>query len=249
MPKRNYNAKEARDICKAIAEGACLGGKEGILRTGNPEGFPSRPTFYRWLVEQPELRAAYRAAREISAHILEEEALQMAREIRGDPGNAQRVRAFDVAMNQLRWSAGKRNPREYSERGQINFTVPIQIITSLDLGQPGAGGAHQGDVYSLAAQHAQDATVEEVDAQARPLLEKPKGERKKPGHINKHDMFAIANGLGDYTEEQRAAARQKVEQHYERERKRKRKARKAAEKREQVAGEATPDPLDGRGEQ
>lgn len=123
-------------ICERIAEGETL---SAICSKGS--GMPSRQTFHRWVVRYPELSRAYAAARELSAHSLEEEALDMARELK-DPQKGRKkltpseVRAFDIAMNQLRWSAARRNPRVYSERGAINVTVPIQINTSLDLGGP-----------------------------------------------------------------------------------------------------------------
>lgn len=114
-------------------------------------GMPNRTTFQRWVVQYPELARAYAAARELSAHAFEEEALDIARQLstEGRDFTATKIRAFDVAVGQLRWSASRRNPRTYSERGAVQITVPIQINTSLDLGDGGMVACDQPDIYKL----------------------------------------------------------------------------------------------------
>lgn len=118
-------------ICEQVAEGETL---KQICKSG--DGFPARQTFHRWVVGQPELAKAYAAAKELSSHSLEEEALDIARDLKNNSKNltSQQVRAFDVAMTQLRWSARVRNPKVYSDKANLTFTVPIQINTTIDLG-------------------------------------------------------------------------------------------------------------------
>ena len=91
--------------------------------------------------------------REVKAQRLLEEALDLSRERRGNPGTSQRVRAYDIAMNQLRWSAAKLHPREYSDRSQLTWTVPIQINTTVNLGQKDAKESFEdgGGVYTVEA--------------------------------------------------------------------------------------------------
>lgn len=124
-----YNPAMALEMCERIADGETL---REICKPGG--GFVSYYTFRRWVIEQPELAVAYREARTLSAIRFEEESIDMSREIRADPGNAQRVRAFDVAMNHMRWVAARRNPQLFSEKAAIKLTVPIQINTTLGLG-------------------------------------------------------------------------------------------------------------------
>lgn len=165
-----YNPAMAIEMCELIADGKTL---REICKPGG--GFVSYYTFRRWVIAQPELAVAYREARTLSAIQFEEESIDMSREIRGDPGNAQRVRAYDVAMNHMRWVAARRNPQLFSEKAAIKLTVPIQINTNLDLGGSlidqtlGKGGE---STYTL------EATVQEevIDVDAKPLLEggKPK---------------------------------------------------------------------------
>ncbi len=132
------------EIVERIAEGETL---SAICKR---DGMPTPGTFRKWALARKEVWEAFQAARELKADSLFDEAMDLAREIRKDPGSAQRVRAYDVAMSHLRWAAGKLNPQRYSDRSQMIFTVPIQINTTLDLGQ-GGGGTEDGSVYDLTA--------------------------------------------------------------------------------------------------
>lgn len=135
---RAYEAKIALTICEGIAQGRtlndiCLDPERGGVRTGlvHPH------TFTKWCQLIPALRDAYVEARRISATAFEEEALEAAREIRAEPESGTKVRAYEVSMGQLRWSASKRDPKNYGQQAGVNVQVPIQINTNLDLA-PGA---------------------------------------------------------------------------------------------------------------
>lgn len=161
-----YTPDLALQICERIAEGETL---KGICAD---ETMPARTTFQRWVVQYAELARAYAAARELSAHAFEEEALDIARTLttEGRDFTSTKIRAFDVAVGQLRWSASRRNPKVYSERGAVQITVPIQINTSLDLGDGGMVGVEQPDIYKLEAnvgeQYIDDTELMQVDAPA-----------------------------------------------------------------------------------
>lgn len=171
-----YNPEVALAIVERIAEGETL---NDICKSGT--GLPARSTFRRWVIAYPELSRAYSAAREVSAHSLEEEALDLARELKNPAGRKKltptEIRALDVALDQLRWSATRRNPKVYSERGSINITVPIQINTSLDL-----AGPQVSDVYQLKANVELPQNQEQVEHDkemlrpSKPLLTKKEQE-------------------------------------------------------------------------
>ncbi len=150
------------EIVERIAEGQTL---SSICKG---DGMPTPGTFRKWALARKDVWEALQAARELKADSLFDEAMDLAREIRQDPGTSQRVRAYDVAMSHLRWAAGKLNPQRYSERSQIVFTVPIQINTTLDLGQ-GAAGTEDGSVYDLTAK---------VVELSEPAAEAEKGAKK-----------------------------------------------------------------------
>lgn len=176
-----YNPAMALEMCERIADGATL---RDICKPDG--GFVTYWTFRRWCIEHPELMSAYREARTLSAIAFEDESIEMARNIRDDPGTAQDVRAFDVAMNHLRWVAARRNPQLFSEKAAIKLTVPIQINTNLDLGGKMTDQSPQADgnnTYTLEATVVE--VVEQVDA--KPLLEggksprAPKQKKEKKG--------------------------------------------------------------------
>ena len=171
-----YNPMMAVEMCERIADGATL---RDLCTPGN--GFVTYYTFRRWCLTQPELALAYREARTLSAINFEEESIDMAREIRKEPGSAQRVRAYDVAMNHLRWVAARRNPQLFSEKAAIKLTVPIQINTNLDLG---GSLLDQTLDKSGKSTYTLEATVLEMeqDVDAKPLLESGKQPRPKKEH-------------------------------------------------------------------
>jgi hypothetical protein len=166
----SYNPAMALEMCERIADGETL---REVCKPGN--GFVSYYTFRRWLLMQPELVQAYTEARTLSAIRFEEESIDMAREIRAEPGTAQRVRAYDITMNHMRWVAARRNPQLFSEKAAIKLTVPIQINTNLDLGGKLIDQTlHSGGESTYTLEATVHESIEAMDA--KPLLEggKPK---------------------------------------------------------------------------
>lgn len=150
-----YDAQAFVYVMDRLAEGMT------IVEALKGEGLPSRATFYRWLALYPELSKAYEAARELSAQSFEEEALEMARTLKGDNAfTGVKVRMYEVAMAQLRWSAARRDPKRFGSKQEVGLIVPIQINTSLDMGGGSSSinlGSAPGktigpdDVYNLEA--------------------------------------------------------------------------------------------------
>lgn len=139
-----YAPEQALKVCEAVANGKTL---YSVCRG---EGMPSRTTFYRWIMLYKDVSTAYQAARELSATSLEEEALEIARALKNENSfTSVKVRALDVALQQLRWSAARRDPAKYGQRAKETIVVPIQINTTLDLGDQHEGG--QG-VYTIKAE-------------------------------------------------------------------------------------------------
>jgi hypothetical protein len=101
-----------------------------------------------WLLrvmKDPELARFYAAAREMSAYSLEEEAIARLRRAAEAPKKLVQgeLRAIEALVGQLRWSAAKRNPNVFSEKAAVHVTVPIQINTSLDMGEAQSQGTAQ----------------------------------------------------------------------------------------------------------
>lgn len=180
-----YDPHEALEIVTQVAEGE-------LLRdiTGAKAGRVSKHTFLKWVALYPDLRKAYEAAKSVSALSLEEEAIATARETALVPGSSQHVAAATLLVKQLQWSASKRDPKTYGEKSQTGMIVPVQINTTLNLGQEGAKGQAEmqsvGDMFSvsvpLKGQEPVDAEYEELPAEdvlreklenAQPLVIKP----------------------------------------------------------------------------
>ena len=140
------NPRLAYAYCEEIAFGQTLKQIEQM------PGMPPAKVFLSWLMKEPALLRAYMVAREMSGFMMEDEALQLARELVEDPQNNQHIRAVEVLINQLKWTAGKRNPQVFSDKAQVNVTVPIQINTTLDMGDTGTQGTPQfPNIYEMRA--------------------------------------------------------------------------------------------------
>jgi hypothetical protein len=142
-----YDPNIALDIIERIAEGELL---SDITKPNIEPRTVARSTFLRWVTLYPELAKAYAAAQRISALAFEEMAIAKAREIAKEPGTPARVSAYNTYISQLRWSAARRDPTKYSDKGDTKVVVPISINTNLDLG-PGVtkGDVEVPDIYTI----------------------------------------------------------------------------------------------------
>lgn len=172
-----YRPELVLAICERLAEGETM---SEICAT---PGMPAASTVRRWALDKKPVWEALSTARGLKADSLFDEALDMARALREEPGNSQNVRAYDVVMSHLRWAAAKLNPQQYSDRSLVNVTVPIQINTTLDLGTSLAGSG-AGSVYDVTATIVEevDATASEAAAQADKT---PKHKRQKDSKSGK----------------------------------------------------------------
>lgn len=186
-----YTPALALDICGRIASG------ETLREICECDGMPHRTTFNRWVSATPKLREMYMAARALSAYAFEDEAIDLARELRLDPGTAQKVRAYEVLFNQLRWSAARRNQQEFSDKAGVKVVVPIQINTNLDLegDTEGIGGTKDHpniyEVDALVEQTPEPSDEPFVDLEAQEPPEnfaKDYAKRRKSDEKEQHNM-------------------------------------------------------------
>lgn len=134
------------------------------------------PRFYRTLVEYPDVAKAYGVARELSGYSFEEMALDEASKlVAPNEYTGTKIKAVEVAMGQWRWSAARRNQKEFSGQQGVSLVVPIQINTSLDIGQGGVIKAQlQDNTYEFAAQVARETVVEaEAEEYTETVEEEP----------------------------------------------------------------------------
>jgi hypothetical protein len=143
-------------------------------------GMPKPEDFVHWLMLHPELGLAVSRAREVSAFVMEDEALDLTRAAvqEGGAPSATALRALELLTKQLQWSAVKRNPQVYSEKSAVQVTVPIQINTSLDMGHQDKrqGTAQFPNIYALKAENIVE--VEHSDMAPEPEPPAPKGRKR-----------------------------------------------------------------------
>ena len=87
-------------------------------------------------------------------------------------------------MSQLRWSAGKLDPQRFSEKSAVSFVVPIQIVTSLDLGQAGVDKTTEANVYEIKAEVVVE-SEEAVDDAGEQATKRVRGKRGKGGEAKR----------------------------------------------------------------
>lgn len=142
-----YNPQIALDIVARIAEGELL----SKITAADAEPLTiTRSTFLRWVATVPELQTAYSAALQLSAHAFEEKAIDKAERTALLPGSPQNVAAANLLVGQYRWSAARRNPTRYSDKGNTQIVVPVNINTTLDLGNlKQSSEVEVPDIYTL----------------------------------------------------------------------------------------------------
>ena len=144
---REYNPLVCANIIERVANGETL---RGICKQ---DGMPDRTSFQSWVVAYPDLRSAWEAARRVKAHTLFDEALDAARDLKeraGDVGAAE-VNALRVAIDTLKWTAGKLNPQEYGDKSITTPAIAIQINCGLDLGGQGLTTPTASTIYNIKA--------------------------------------------------------------------------------------------------
>lgn len=168
-----YNPNIALDIVERVAEGELL---SKITAKGAVPETITKQTFLRWVATVPELQTAYSAALQLSAHSFEEKAIDKAQRTADAPGSPQNVSAASLLISQYRWSAARRNPTRYSDKGNTQIVVPVNINTSLNMGtQRQTMDVEVPDIYTLKFDEGEfkEVEVDTGSVHAQPQLEAP----------------------------------------------------------------------------
>lgn len=114
---------------------------------------------------------------------LEERALALANELEHGEQNHVKTRALDVAMQQYRWSAARRDPAKFGDKVATHVRVPIQINTTLNLGEDIAGDStpDHPNVYTLEAEVVDEREVTQEDMDKPLVTPKHNPGQFKPG--------------------------------------------------------------------
>lgn len=167
-----YDPNIALDIVERVAEGELL--SKITAKSATPQTV-TKQTFLRWVATVPELSTAYSAALQISAHSFEEMAIDRAQRVADAPGSPQNVSAASLLISQYRWSAARRNPTRYSDKGNTQIVVPVNISTSLNLGSmKNTVDVEVPDIYTIKIPASvEDAEFEEITSERSEVQDIP----------------------------------------------------------------------------
>lgn len=159
----------AQQVIEAVANGGT------VDKTLEDMGKPMAPnTFRATVLKDKDLLRAWEAAKEMRAHCMFDQAVDLTNELKngkwGKEDSAM-VRALDRAITAFFYAAARLAPREYGERPDKQVVVPIQINTSLNLGQDGAP-RKETSIYHIRAT-AVDADHEPSGADSGRSVESP----------------------------------------------------------------------------
>ena len=162
-------------FCEQVAFG------RDLSDIANDPGMPTVAQFLSLVMREPQVGMLYDKARAMSAYAQEDEALTRLKNSLADTKMTQvDVRKLEAYVGQLRWSASKRNPQVFSERSNVNVTVPIQINTSLPMGGDNlAGGTTEHpNIYELKADVVREVAEPTVEEALVEQAEERKARRK-----------------------------------------------------------------------
>lgn len=117
-----YTPELAAKVCEAIRDGWTLSQIEAA------EGYPTWTAIKKWLDTIPSFHGQYARAYELSAFVLENEALDAVRAAK-DSDSASAARAL---LDGIKWSAGKRNPKVYGEKVQHDVSGEVDVRVTVD---------------------------------------------------------------------------------------------------------------------
>lgn len=124
-PPMLYNEQVGDAILEGISEGK---GLVTVLKEN--DAFPSYSTVMKWIRENPEFAQNYaRACEDMADHDADKIADVAQRVVRGevDP------QAARVAIDAYKWSAGKRRPKKYGDKIEVEQSGSVAVTHTLDV--------------------------------------------------------------------------------------------------------------------
>ena len=132
-PPSGYTTEIMEEVIRQVAAGASL------RAVCAKEGMPREETFRKWVRENPVLQRKWLEAKEYRSHSLFDHMTDLAQQLEDNAKavTATEINAIKIAIETYKHAAGRLNPRDYGERVPANPVIPIQIVTTLNLGQQG----------------------------------------------------------------------------------------------------------------
>lgn len=116
----DYRPEIGEEICRRVELG------ETIRQICGDAHMPDRATVYRWLAAQKDFRDQYAPAREESGHVSADDVVDISRQVLNGEITPEQGR---VAIDAAKWTAGKRKPKVYGDKLDVeqsgNITIEI----------------------------------------------------------------------------------------------------------------------------
>jgi len=124
-PPLPFHEDAADQILEAIADGQGL-----VSFLKQREDMPSYSTVMRWIRDNPEFAEMYTRACEDMADNDADKISDVAQRVIDGEIDPQAAR---VAIDAYKWSAGKRRPRKYGDKIEIDQTTRVAVTHTLDV--------------------------------------------------------------------------------------------------------------------
>lgn len=124
-PPIPYDEAIGDAICEKVADGR---GLVSVLKEN--EGFPSYRTVMRWCRENPDFQQKYASALEDMA---DHDADKITDVAHGTLTGKYDPAAARVAIDAYKWSAGKRRPKKYGDKLEIEQSGSVAVTHTLDV--------------------------------------------------------------------------------------------------------------------
>lgn len=120
-----FNEDAADQILEALSSGTGL-----VTFLKSHEGMPSYSTVMRWIRDNPEFAQNYTRACEDMADNDADKIADVAQRVIAGLVDPQAAR---VAIDAYKWSAGKRRPKKYGDKLEIENTGSVAVTHTLDV--------------------------------------------------------------------------------------------------------------------
>jgi transposase-like protein len=127
-PKRakevNYSEEVVERILAKIGEG------ESVASICKEAGMPAASAVYGWLAKYPDFKDRYALAREAQQDVMLERMTDIADSC---PANKNQIAKAKLRIENLKWQAGKLNPKKYSDRLALSVSREPPSLEQLAL--------------------------------------------------------------------------------------------------------------------
>ena len=113
-----YTPELADHICRRLAIG------DSMRKVCSDPEMPDITTVFKWIREKPEFAQQYARAKDESAHAHSERILEVIDKVLNEEVNPNAAR---VALDALKWTAARMQPKRYGDRVDTHLSGDIQV--------------------------------------------------------------------------------------------------------------------------